>query len=45
MQAECRAFANQDRPCWQVYRQADGHLQERCLGCQVFRRSPVPIPA
>lgn len=42
--ASCKAYANPDRPCWQVFRQGDGHLQERCLVCQVFRRSPVPIP-
>ena len=41
----CTAYANPDKPCWQVFRQADGHMQERCLGCQVFRRSPIPVPA
>jgi hypothetical protein len=43
--AGCKAFANPDMPCWQVYRQPDGHMQERCLVCQVFRRSPVPLPS
>lgn len=42
--SRCTAYANPDKPCWQVFRQADGHLQERCLLCQVFRRSPVPAP-
>lgn len=41
--SRCAAYANPDKPCWQVFRQADGHLQERCLLCQVFRRSPVPV--
>ncbi len=42
--ARCRAYANPDKPCWQVFRGTDGHLQERCLGCDVFRKAPVPIP-
>lgn len=44
LRAGCRAYANQDKPCWQVFRGTDGHLQEKCLGCKVFRRAPVPIP-
>jgi hypothetical protein len=40
--SSCAAYANKDKPCWQVFRQEDGHLQERCLFCEVFRRSPIP---
>jgi hypothetical protein len=40
--AACPAYADPDRPCWQVFRQADGRLRERCLLCSVFRRAPVP---
>jgi hypothetical protein len=41
----CLAFANPDTPCWQIFRRPDGQLQERCLICQVFRRSPAPLAA
>jgi hypothetical protein len=30
-------------PCWQVFRGKDGQLQERCLACEIFRRSPAPV--
>ena len=39
----CLAAANPDRPCWQIFRGPDGRLQERCLACAIFRRSPIPI--
>lgn len=42
--AGCQAHKNPETPCWQVFRASDGRLQERCLGCDVFRKSPVPIP-
>jgi hypothetical protein len=42
--ANCRARANLDTPCWQLFRGSDGHLQERCIGCEVFRKSPLPVP-
>lgn len=29
-------------PCWQVYRDENGHLLEKCLDCKVFRDAPVP---
>lgn len=41
--ADCRAYQNPDSPCWQVFRNRDGRLQERCIGCDVFRHSPVPV--
>lgn len=39
----CLAYANQDKPCWQVFRKMDGRLQERCIGCDIFRHAPVPV--
>ena len=29
-------------PCWQVYRQPNGYLQEKCISCEVFSQSPTP---
>ena len=29
-------------PCWQVYRQANGYLQEKCISCKVFINAPIP---
>lgn len=43
--ARCTAYAHPDIPCWQVLRDKDGRLQERCLGCEIFRRSPIPTLA
>jgi hypothetical protein len=40
--AQCAAFSNPNIPCWQAFRGQDGHLQERCLACEIFRRAPVP---
>jgi hypothetical protein len=41
--AACKAFQNPDTPCWQVFREKNGRLQERCIGCDVFRHAPVPV--
>ena len=41
----CRAYTNPETPCWQVFRSGEGALQEKCLGCKVFREAPVPMPA
>ena len=43
--AKCRAYANPDKPCWHVFRDSDGLLQEKCLGCDVFKKAPVPVLA
>lgn len=43
--AKCRAYANREKPCWQVYRSEDGLLQEKCLGCDVFKKAPIPVLA
>ncbi|GAB4504489.1 MAG: hypothetical protein Fur0043_14830 [Anaerolineales bacterium] len=29
-------------PCWQAFRGPNGYLQERCLGCNVFKKAPIP---
>lgn len=42
--AGCSALNQAAVPCWQMLRDAEGHLQERCLGCEVFRAAPVPSP-
>ena len=41
--ARCQAYANPDKPCWQVFREKDGRLQERCIGCDIFRQAPEPV--
>ncbi len=43
--AACNAYNNPDKPCWQVFRERNGRLQERCIGCDVFRNAPVPVTA
>ena len=34
--------ANSSLPCWQVYRQPNGYLQEQCISCEVFVNAPIP---
>jgi hypothetical protein len=29
-------------PCWQVFRQPNGYLQEECISCKVFMDAPTP---
>jgi hypothetical protein len=36
------AAASSSLPCWQVYRQPNGYLQEKCLTCEVFTKAPLP---
>ncbi len=40
---ECKALYSRE-PCWQVFRQANGYLPEKCLECKVFRGAPAPAP-
>lgn len=40
--SKCKAFSNQDIPCWHQFRDNDGRLLEKCLGCDVFVQAPVP---
>ena len=42
---DCPAVAQPKTPCWQVFRSKDGVMKEACLGCDVFRRAPVPARA
>ena len=39
---DCPGYQNQDIPCWQHFRSADEQLNERCLDCEVFIKTPVP---
>ena len=41
MRATCSGFQS-EQPCWQAFRQNNGYLQDRCLGCDVFRKAPIP---
>ena len=29
-------------PCWQVHRQSNGYLHEKCISCEVFLNAPIP---
>ena len=29
-------------PCWQVHRQSNGYLHEKCISCEVFVNAPLP---
>jgi len=40
--SKCPAFSSTE-PCWQVHRQPNGYLLEDCLGCEVFRNTPLPL--
>lgn len=42
---KCSAYAHRETPCWQHFRDQRGYLREQCLGCDVFRRAPVPLSA
>jgi hypothetical protein len=37
----CKA-ASSSLPCWQVFRQPNGYLQEECISCKVFIDAPTP---
>lgn len=41
----CRARKNKDVPCWHLFRDEHGQLQQRCLACKVFRDASVPVIA
>lgn len=42
MRATCVGYIS-EKPCWQALRKENGYLQDRCLGCDVFRKAPVPV--
>ena len=39
-----RTSVQSSEPCWQFFRQSDGHLHEECLRCKVFRAAPIFLP-
>ena len=42
MRATCIGYQS-EKPCWQAFREENGYLKERCLGCDVFRKAPIPV--
>jgi len=42
MRAACAGYQS-EQPCWQALREENGYLQDRCLGCDVFKQAPVPV--
>ncbi len=40
----CRAYAEADTPCWQIFRDGNGRVREKCLDCDYFRSVPIPTP-
>lgn len=42
MQATCASYQSK-QPCWQTFREENGYLLERCLGCDVFIQAPIPV--
>jgi len=41
MRANCSGYQS-EQPCWQALRKENGYLQEKCLGCDIFRKAPIP---
>ena len=41
----CEAFAHPEVPCWQHFRSSSGDLRDGCLGCEIFRKAPIPVAA
>jgi len=39
LRARCSAYARRDIPCWQLFRDPQGHLKPACLDCEVFRNA------
>jgi hypothetical protein len=38
----CKAASQKEIPCWQVFRDKTGLMQEKCLDCNVFQLAPIP---
>ncbi len=38
--AKCAAPSHPDQPCWQARFNAEGHVPEECVTCDVFQRYP-----
>jgi hypothetical protein len=41
-QVQACPAASSSEPCWQVFRQNNGYLAQKCLDCQVFSSAPAP---
>ncbi len=39
--AQCAAPQHPDQPCWQARFDAEGHIPEECVGCDIFQRYPM----
>jgi hypothetical protein len=39
--AQCAAFKQPDKPCWQARFDAEGHIPEDCVNCDIFQRYPA----
>ena len=39
--AACPAYLENQQPCWEVFRNADGELPPACLTCSVYSAAPV----
>jgi hypothetical protein len=42
MRATCVGYQS-EQPCSQAFREENGYLKERCLGCDVFQKAPIPV--
>ena len=42
MRANCKGCQS-EQPCWQAFRKENGYLKDACLGCDVFRKAPIPV--
>lgn len=42
---DCIAFNNPSIPCWQLYRNGNGELRQKCLECEIFRVTPITVAA
>jgi hypothetical protein len=43
LRQQCGAYLHPETPCWQYFRSSSGELRESCLGCDIFRKAPIPI--
>jgi len=39
--AKCPAPQNPQKPCWQARFDAEGHIPEDCVNCDIFQRYPL----
>jgi|SaaInl4_150m_RNA_FD_contig_71_763270_length_1255_multi_3_in_0_out_0_2 hypothetical protein len=41
--AGCQVYQEPQTPCWQHFRAESGELKEGCIGCGVFRSTPILV--